>query len=106
MYNSAADFRGVQSMTIRARLLHNPVAGTMPSRRFVQRAERVLRRLGWEIEVSSTSSQEEVAQIAWQSAKEHFDVFVVATALAAWARSTAACASVKPAFGSPAVRRE
>lgn len=78
MYNSAADFRGIQSMTIRARLLHNPVAGTMPSRRFVQRAERVLRRLGWEIEVSSTSSQEEVAQIAWQSAKERFDVFVVA----------------------------
>jgi len=33
-------------------------------------------------------------------------LFVAATALAAWARSAAACASVKPTFGSPAVRRE
>lgn len=50
----------------------------MPSRRFVQRAERVLRRLGWDIGVCSTLSPVEVVQIARQSAREHLDVLVVA----------------------------
>ena len=65
-------------MTIRARLLHNPGAGTMPSGRFVQRAERVLRRLGWEIEVCSPFSPEGVMQVAREAARERFDVLVVA----------------------------
>lgn len=52
-----------------ALLIYNPVAGRYPSWLLTERAARVLRNQGWEIEIETTQDSEHITRLATQAAE-------------------------------------
>jgi len=61
-----------------ALLIYNPVAGRYPSWLLTERAARVLRKDGWEIEIKTTQDGDHITRLAEQAAAEHLDALFVA----------------------------
>lgn len=63
---------------MRGRLIYNPMAGRFPSQPLVERAARILRVNGWDIDLLSTQGGEHITKLAKRAAKDNIDAVFVA----------------------------
>ncbi len=61
-----------------ALLIYNPTAGRFPFQPFAERAAKVLRSEGWDIELARTHDEEHLRQVVVQAANENMDAVFIA----------------------------
>ncbi|MBS1249847.1 MAG: Diacylglycerol kinase [Chloroflexi bacterium] len=61
-----------------ALLIYNPTAGRFPLQPFVERAAKVLRSQGWDIELARTNDSQHLEQVVAQAVKENMEVVFIA----------------------------
>ena len=83
----------------RALLVYNPVAGRYPSWLLTERAARVLRQEGWQIEIETTQDGEHVTRLARQAAQEKMEALFVVGGDRTLTRGVGGLVGSEPALG-------
>ena len=63
---------------MRGQLIYNPMAGRFPSQPLVERAARILRANGWDVELVKTQGGDHITKLAKRAARDHLDAVYIA----------------------------
>ena len=63
---------------MRGRLIYNPMAGRFPSQPLVERAAKILRANGWDVELLRTQGGPDLTKLAKRAARDHLDAVFIA----------------------------
>lgn len=63
---------------MRGRLIFNPMAGRFPSQPLVERAAKILRANGWDVELLKTEGGDHITKLAKRAARDNMDAVFIA----------------------------